>query len=262
MKKVNSKDGTTIAYETKGTGKLLILVDGALAYSKHHGSGSLADELASSFKVVTYDRRGRGHSTDKKPYKVEKEIEDIKALINAEGGTAKLYGFSSGAVLALKATAALKEKITSLAVLEPPFGENTTEAKKEFDYYCLQMNNLLQEGKNTEAVSFFLSDMLPPDMLEGIKQSPDWKLMEAVAPTLAYDNHVMGDGAVPVILSGSIKIPVLVLVGEESPEFKHKAVVELNDTLPNGSLQIINGQMTLVPPNILAPILASFFSNN
>lgn len=261
MKKVKSKDGTTIAYDTKGSGQLLILVDGALAYSQHHGSGYLADELADSFKVLTYDRRGRGKSTDTKPYKVEKEIEDIEALINAEGSIAKLYGFSSGAVLALRATAALKEKITCLAVLEPPFGENTTEAKKDFADYCLLMNSLLQQGKNSEAVSFFLSDMMPPDMLEGIKQSPDWKFMEAVAPTLAYDNQVMGDGAVPVELSGNIKIPVLVLAGGDSPEFKHKAAAELKDSLPNGNFQIIDGQMTLIPPNILAPILVSFFNN-
>src|SRR5687768_1328638 len=98
METVKSKDGTTIAYEKSGKGPALILVGGALA--GRTGGSELAQLLAPHFTVYSYDRRGRGDSGDTKPYAVEREVEDLEALIDAAGGAAFVYGKSSGAALA------------------------------------------------------------------------------------------------------------------------------------------------------------------
>jgi pimeloyl-ACP methyl ester carboxylesterase len=258
MAHINSKDWTGIGFEKVGTGPLLVLVDGALAFREFRGSRQLAAELAERFSVVSYDRRGRGESSDTAPYAVEREIEDIEALVDAHGGRASLYGFSSGAVLALRAAAALGEKVERVVVLEPPFNPDDEESKSASLSYAKQMAALLDEGKRGEAVKFFLADMLPPDVLSEVERSPEFQIMEAVAPTLAHDNAVMGDGAVPQALAQEVSIPVLVLDGAESPDFKHAAADALAAALPNATRVTLPNQNTLVEPSVLAPVIADF----
>lgn len=255
---VTSKDGTMIAFERTGTGPALILVDGALAFREQWGSRPLAAELSNAFTVYTYDRRGRGESTDMQPYTVEREIEDIEALIEDAGGSVHLFGFSSGSVLALKAAAKLDGKVRTLALLEPPFNPPDEASIREFEQFARDMAELLRAGKRGEAVEFFLGDMVPPDALEGMKRSPEWRVLEDVAPTLAYDNLVMGDGAVPAEARAAM-MPTLVLVGGESPEFKHASAEALADALPDARRSTLEGQNTLVPPKVLAPVLTEFF---
>ena len=258
MKTVTSKDGTIIAFDQAGQGPAILLVDGAMGYRALFGGRPLAAELSKQFNVITYDRRGRGESTDTQPYAVEREIEDIEALIDEAGGTAYLYGFSSGAVLALRA-AQLDDKVTKLALLEPPFGSADVQAKQEFADYAKQMAALLAQDKRGDAVAFFLADMMPEEMLEGMRQSPEWPLMEAVAHTLAYDNLVMGDGSVPVEVARAATMPTLILDGGESPDFKHEAADALAEAMPHAVRKTLLGQTTLVPPEVLAPVLSEFF---
>ena len=120
MSKTTSKDGTAIAYEKSGNGPAVILVDGALCYRRLGPMGPISRELASGFTVFTYDRRGRGESGDTAPYAVEREVDDIEALIEVAGGSAFIYGASSGAALALAAASRL-ESIRKLALYEAPF---------------------------------------------------------------------------------------------------------------------------------------------
>lgn len=258
MTQVTSKDGTIIAYEKVGQGPALILIDGAMAYRGYRGGVPLAEELSKDFTVVAYDRRGRGESTDTQPYALAREIEDIEALVDMVGAPVYLYGFSSGSVLTIKAAAALGDKVTKVAVLEPPLNPDDEASKQEFLAFSTHMTQLLKEGKNSDAVAFFLEGMLPPDMLEEMKQTPDWKLMEAVAPTLAYDNVVMGNGAVPAE-AADVHVPALVLDGGESPDFKHAAADDLAAALPNAERKTLEGQMTIVPAEVLAPVLTEFF---
>lgn len=262
MAQATSKDGTTIAYDKVGQGPTVVLVNGAMSYRAYRGEHALAAELASDFTVILYDRRGRGESSDTHPYAVEREIEDVEALINEIDAPVYLYGFSSGAVLALKISAALGARIIKLAVLEPPFNGDDEHEKQDFARYCQQMTDLLQQGRKSDAVAFFLADMLPVEMIEEMKHSPDWKLMEDAAPTLAYDNLIMGDGSVPVEVAASVTVPVLVLEGSESPAFKHSATDALTKALPYAQRRTIEGQNTLVAPEILAPILKEFFRSS
>jgi pimeloyl-ACP methyl ester carboxylesterase len=259
MALIRSRDGTQIAYETTGHGPTVILVDGALAYRGYRGGRPLAAELANDFTAVTYDRRGRGESSDTQPYAVLREIEDIDTLIREAGVPAYLYGFSSGSVLAVRAAAQLGNRVAKVAVLEPPLNSDSSEDKQAFLAYAEQMAQLLKQGKNGDAVAFFLQDMLPPEVLESMKTSPDWMLMERAAPTLAYENLVMGDGAVPSE-AAAVKVPALVLDGGESPEFKRAAADALAAAMPCGKRKTLRGQTTLVPPEVLAPVLKEFFS--
>jgi pimeloyl-ACP methyl ester carboxylesterase len=259
MSQVTSKDGTEIAYERSGQGSAVILVDGAMGYRDHMGMKPLAAELAKNFTTIVFDRRGRGESGDTQPYAVEREIEDIEALIDEVGDSVYLYGFSSGSVLALKAAARLSGKVMKLALLEPPLNEDDAQSRQKFKERSDHMARLLEDGKNGDAVEFFLSDMLPPEVLEGMKQSPDWKVMEGVAPTLAYDNVVMGDGSVPTEAARAATMPTLVLDGGESPEFKHAVADALADAMPHAERKTLEGQITLVPSEILAPVLTEFF---
>ncbi|MGB9927852.1 MAG: alpha/beta fold hydrolase [Methanosarcina sp.] len=259
MQKVTSKDGTIIAYDRTGKGSGVILIDGALSYREHSGGRPLAAELSKEFTVITYDRRGRGESTDTKPYAMDREIEDIEALIDEEGGSAYVYGFSSGSVLALRAAAKLREKIAKLVLHESPLDVDDNDAKQSFAEYKKHITELLKEGKNSDAVSFFFADMLPAEAIEDMKQSPDWQLMEAVAPTLVYENEVMGDGSIPIEVAKKVTVPTLVLDGDKSPDFKHEASDTLAEFILHAQRKTLSGQSTLVSPEVLAPVLKEFF---
>jgi pimeloyl-ACP methyl ester carboxylesterase len=258
MAQLTSNDGTLLGYDEAGSGTPLILIDGAMAYRGYRGGRLLAAALSNHFTVVTYDRRGRGESTDTPPYSVDREIEDIAAILQHLERPAHLYGFSSGAVLALYAAARLGDRVLSLAMLEPPFSPDTPDARREFTSFGDQLLALLRAGARSEAVEFFLKDMLPPEVLQDMKQTRDWKLMEAVAHTMAYDVALLGDGCVPERIASTVSTPALVLDGGESDDYKHVAAEALARALPRGRRRMLEGQMTLVPPEILAPILIEF----
>jgi pimeloyl-ACP methyl ester carboxylesterase len=262
MPRVESKDGTSIAYEAHGRGSVVVLVDGALAHRAYRGGRALAAELAKTHGVVVYDRRGRGESTDESPYAVRREVEDIEALIDASGGRAGLYGFSSGAVLALHAAAALPDKVTRIAFHEPPFGGDDEASKRESLAFAESMSALLRAGDRDGAVELFLRDMLPPEVLRDLRSSSDWSLLAAVAPTLAHDNAVLGDGSVPVSVARRVLVPALVIDGSESPPFKRAAADALARALPSSERRTLEGVDTLVPPDALAPVLTEFFGRS
>lgn len=260
MPHVTSKDGTSIAYDKTGKGPAIVLVDGAMGYREYHGGRPLAAELARTFTVHTYDRRGRGESTDTQPYGVEREIEDIEALIEAAGGSAYLYGSSSGAALALKAAGKLgATKVAKLAVYEPPFNSSDDQAEEDFAQYTRKMAALLDAGKRGDAIAFFLTDMVPAEKLEGMRQSPEWPIMEAVAPTLAYDNAVMGDGSIPVEDAKAATMPALVLDGGTSLDFFHEVAEALAKATPHAERQTIEDQTHMPDPEAIAAALVTFF---
>jgi alpha/beta hydrolase family protein len=157
---VTSRDGTTIAYETTGTGPPLILVDGALCYRDFGPSRKLAEQLAGDFTVITYDRRGRGESGDGLTYAVEREVEDLEALIEAAGGSAHVYGISSGAALALDA-AQRDIGVERLALYEAPFIVDDGRAPIDPDYVS-RLNGFLVAGRPGDAVRLFMRHLDAP----------------------------------------------------------------------------------------------------
>lgn len=279
MKTVTSKDGTTIAYDQYGQGTTVILVAGALGKrSPHQMSRQLAELLSEHFTVIDYDRRGRGDSTDTPPYAVEREVEDIEALIDANGGSAYLYGLSSGAVLALEAAARMPDKVKKLAMYEPPLLIDDSRPPVPHDY-VEQLNAAIAAGNPGDAVEIFMTKAIlipaefvaqmrsvPMDSLYGDEtpvKPPEWEALESVAHTLAYDGIVMrglmsGKPLPPYRWDGN-RAPTLVITGGNSDMFFHTGAKALVDALPDAQHRVLEGQDHAVAPTALAPLLVEFF---
>jgi len=260
MNQVMSKDGTTIAFDRSGQGPALILVGGAFQHRAiDPRTAQLAALLAQHFTVFHYDRRGRGDSSDTQPYAVEREVEDLDALIKESGGSAFVFGMSSGAVLAIEA-AARGLAITKLAFYEPPFNSDDENARQASENYTRQLTALLTEGRRGDAVALAMTTWgAPAEAIAGMRQTPVWSLFESVAPTLAYDNAIMGDGSVPAERLSSITVPTLVIDGGASPAFMQSAAQTLADAFPNAQRRTLEGQTHDVAPDALAPVLEEFF---
>jgi pimeloyl-ACP methyl ester carboxylesterase len=192
---VRSADGTRIVFDVTGHGSPLVLVGAAMQYRALESSQSeLAEALAPRFTVYVYDRRGRGESGDTPPYAVERELEDLEAVIGAAGGTAHVMGGSSGAVLSLRA-AAHGLMIGRLALYEPPFIVDDSRPPVPSDEYVGRLDELIAAGRRRQAVEYFLTFAVrvPPEMLGEMRRTPIWPAMESVAHTLAYDGRIMGE---------------------------------------------------------------------
>jgi pimeloyl-ACP methyl ester carboxylesterase len=257
MDTVRSSDGTTIAFDRLGAGAPVVLVSGASTARAIHAR--LAELLAADFAVLNYDRRGRGDSGDTPPYAVQREVEDLHAVIGAAGGAAAVFGNSSGAVLALRAAAA-GLPITRLALWEPPFMTDP-DAPRRQQAYLAQLTGLLDEGRRGDAMALFMRSIgLPEGMIAGMQQAPMWPGMEALAPTLVYDATIMGDSMVPTGLVASIKAPTLVLDGSDTGAWAASAARALTAVLPNPQRRTLDGQDHNVAWEVLAPVLRAFLS--
>ncbi|HXR50491.1 MAG TPA: alpha/beta fold hydrolase [Verrucomicrobiae bacterium] len=264
MQTVTSKDGTKIAYDKTGQGPAVILVAGAMG-TRSFGHADLAKLLSSSFTVYNYDRRGRGDSTDTQPYAVEREIEDIEALIDEAYGTACLYGISSGACLVLEAAFRLGDKVNKIALYEPPYNSDPAD-RPIWQAYYTKLKDLVVAGQRGKAVEHFMKFLQVPDnMIEGMRKQPMWPGLEAVARTLIYDAQAMGvdTRAVPTELAKKVKVPALVMDGEETfamYPFMRASADELARALPNAKRQTLEGQRHDVSSEVLAPVLTKFFT--
>lgn len=270
MKKVTSRDGTPIAFDQLGKGPAVILVGGATGYRSHPMNVQLVELLAKHFTVLNYDRRGRGDSGDIAPYAVEREVEDIEALIDGTGGSAFVYGKSSGAVLALEAASRLPSKVKKLALYEPPFILDDSRPPLPKDY-VQQLNAAIAAGKRGEAVEIFMTQALriPEEYLAPMREDPSWAETEAVAHTIAYDGIIMGDTMSGRPLSATrtqqwanATMPTLVMVGGNSEPFFHGAAQALVSIVPNSRLRTLEGQDHGVAPEALTPVLVEFFSSH
>jgi pimeloyl-ACP methyl ester carboxylesterase len=258
MPAVTSPDGTSIAYERTGSGPVVVLVDGAMCYRGAGPALPLAARLQDSFTVYTYDRRGRGESSDTMPYAAAREVEDLQAVIAEAGGEVYVYGISSGAALAL-ATAAAGPGIAKLALFEPPYmGE--VEDGARIKEYTERLHELLDAGRRGDAVALFMTNVgIPAQAVAGMRAQPGWALLEAIAPTLAYDDEVLAGGIVTRDLTSTIAVPALVLAGGASPEGLQQAAKATADALPAAEYRTLEGQTHDVAPEALAPVLAEFF---
>ncbi|MEA2575539.1 MAG: hypothetical protein QOH93_2837 [Chloroflexia bacterium] len=259
MREVTSRDGTVITFDQLGEGPAVILVCGGSV--DRMSNAGLAEVLAANLTVYNYDRRGRGQSGDTQPYAVEREVEDIEALVNEAGGAAFLYGTSSGAALALEA-AASGLPITKLALWEPPYilegsrplpPANTAAIYTEF----------VSAGRRGDAVEFFMTKVvgLPDEFAAQARNSPWWPAQEALAHTLAYDATVMGDYSLPAERAASVTTPTLVLDGGASFDWIRDTAKALADILPNGQHRTLEGQTHDVAPQVMGNALVEFFTN-
>jgi pimeloyl-ACP methyl ester carboxylesterase len=264
MDTVTSNDGTPIAFDRTGEGPAVILVGGAFQVRIDPKMSQLAALLAPHYTVFTYDRRGRGDSGDTAPYAVEREVGDLEVLIKEAGGSAFVFGMSSGAVLALDA-AAYGLPTTKLAVYEPPFIVDNSRAALPTDYLT-QLTDLLSADRRGDAVALFMTNPagVPAEFVAGMRQAPFWPAMEAVAHTLAYDGTIMGDtmagNSLPSGRWESVTAPTLVIDGGASHAWIHNGAQALADVLSNVQRRTLDGQDHDVAPEELAPVLTKFFA--
>jgi pimeloyl-ACP methyl ester carboxylesterase len=239
----------------------VILVDGALTVHSSGSGSELAKLLAPRFTVYGFDRRGRGESGDTLPYAVDREIDDIEALVDLAGGSAFLYGHSSGGPLAMRAGIRLGSKVSKIAMYEPPYS-NDPGAQESWSEYLRQLREALAEDRRGDALALFMRFVgTPAEQVDGMRGAPSWPGMEAVAPTLAYDHAaIMGEPwSVPTELATRVSVPVLVMAGDVSHPFMPDAARVLSQAIPQGQLRMLEGQTHEVHPGVLAPVLVEFF---
>jgi pimeloyl-ACP methyl ester carboxylesterase len=256
MNKATSKDGTTLAFDRLGDGPPVILVCGGS--TDRMANAPLAALLAPHLSVLNYDRRGRGDSGDTPPYAVEREVEDIAAVIDAGGGSAFLYGTSSGAALALEA-AASGLPVTKLALWEPPF--ILDESRRPPADTARTYRELVAAGRRGDAVEYFMAKVvgLPPEFVAQARSQPFWEAQEALAHTLAYDATIMGNYSLPTERAAAVTVPTLVLDGGASFAGMAESAQALADVLPDGQRRTLEGQGHDVDPSVQAPVLVEFF---
>lgn len=257
-----STDGTRIAYDRFGDGPPLIVVGGALC--ARTTTRPLAEALAAQFTVFNYDRRGRGDSGDTAPYAVEREIEDLQALLVEAGGAAGVYGHSSGAALVVRA-AAQGTAITAVVLHEPPYSPDTAERRQTSERYTHELGALLGQNRRGDAVALFNALVgVPAQIVAQWRSQPWWAGMEALAPTLAYDSAVLGHadtgGTIPFEQLNRITSPALVLTGGASPPWMTDIGEQVAEALLHGQHVLMKGQQHVVPPEVLVPVLTRFFT--
>lgn len=264
MQKAHSRDGTPIAYETSGAGPAVILVDGAFGSRAFGPNSDLAPLLAEHFTVYRYDRRGRGDSGDTRPYAVEREIEDLEAVIKEAGGSAYVFGISSGAALALEA-AAHGLPIDRLALYEAPFVVDDSRPAIPDDYLT-RLNDLVAQERRGPAIKLFMKEAVNvPSFFVGLMPlMPAWGKLKRVAHTVPYDAMVLGDTGrgepLPAGRWSGATMPTLVAVGGKSPAWMRNGMKALADNLPDTRHRVLEGQTHIVKAKALAPVLTEFFS--
>jgi pimeloyl-ACP methyl ester carboxylesterase len=258
MGEVISEDGTAIVFERIGDGVPLIVVGGALC--DRAVMRPLAESLSRRFGVINYDRRGRGDSGDTQPYAVEREIEDLGALLAAAGGTAAVYGHSSGAGLVLRA-AAQGLPFSKIILHEPPFDPDDQEMRQASEEAAENIRKLLSEGRDSDALEAHMTGTgMPQEMVAQMRAEPWWASMEANAQTLTYDYAIMDPAVEPADIAAAVAVPALVLSGGAGPDWMIEVCQQIANALPQGRLEVLEGQEHVVPPEILTPVLAEFLA--
>ena len=261
MSKVHSSDGTAIAYEKSGEGPAVILVDGALCSRAMGPMPKVASELAERFTVFTYDRRGRGESGDTAQYAVEREIEDVEALIEAAGGSVSLFGASSGAALAIE-VASRSPRVEKLALYEAPFMVDDSREPTPGDYID-RLEAALAADRPGDAVKLFMRLVGAPRIMVALMQvTPMWRKLKAAAHTLPYDARIVKDNQRGEPLTAerwtSATMPTVVFAGGKSPAWMQDAQRALAAALPNAELRVLPGQTHMVKAKVTAPELVDF----
>jgi pimeloyl-ACP methyl ester carboxylesterase len=256
---VTSRDGTRIAVERIGTGRPLVMLGGAL-----QSRGPLrpyAEALSQHLTVFLYDRRGRGESGDTPPYAVEREVEDLAAVVAEAGGTASVYGHSSGAALVLQA-AASGLPVDRIVLHDPPFGSGSEEERRAEQEELQRFEALVAEDRREDVVRLFATSTgMPAEMADALAEDP---MMVANAPTILYEYELLSEkgraGRTPEEQAATVAAPALVVVGGASPPFMADTARRIAGALPDGRLEVLEGQDHVPPQDVVAPVLGRFLA--
>lgn len=259
MQTVKSADGTVLAYDKEGNGPAVVIV--GAGPTDRSGNAALVELLAPRLTVLNYDRRGRGDSGDTQPFTVDREFEDLAAIIDAAGGSAALYGTSGGAIIGLQA-AARGLPITSLVLWEPPYIVPGSRPPVPADYEE-RLRGLLAADRRGDMVELFLTEPagIPAEFVAGMRQFPGWAAQEALAHALVNDAMLVGDFSVPSDMFKKVALPTLVLDGGTTP-WLSTAAEAVAKALPNAKRETLAGQQHNVEPAAIAPAIIEFVKSS
>ena len=260
MQITQSNDGTSIAYETTGSGPLLIIITGALNTHDFGVPGDMVPFLQDHFTVLTYDRRGRGQSTDTPPYTVYKELEDLQALIDTNGGKAYIYGHSSGAALALFCAAEFPEKVLKVAAYEPPLSGGRVE--RVFTKLLIrQIRSQVAKGENLSVVTRFMRFVgMDEELIAETLAGEHGQTIIDMAATIAFEARIQAASS-HFLKSRAHDLvqPVLMLAGTKSFKTSPGIMVDFTHAIPFAESQLLAGQTHSVESQVIAPVLTEFF---
>lgn len=230
------------------------------AFNDRATDAPLAEALQDRFSVITYDRRRRGDSGYTAPYAVEREVEDIEALVEEAGRSASVFGYSSGAVLALMA-AARGLDLPKLALYEPPVSADGDRGLLREDL-AERLRELVEADHRGDAVALFQTEgvVIPVDVVAQLRHAPFWPALEAMAHTLVYETKILGNGSLPTELAASVAVPTLVIAGGESFAYMRETSLALAQIIPDARARVLEGQTHDIAPRALAPVLDDFFA--
>ena len=260
MNIIHSQDNTPIAYETTGSGPLLIIVTGALNTHNFGVPGEMVPFLQDNFTVLSYDRRGRGQSGDTLPYAIEKEIQDLATLIDHNGGKAFLYGHSAGAALALYTAAEYPDKVLKVAAYEPPLGGGWFE-KIMTDLLMRQIQKQVAQGKNLAVVLRFMRFVgMDEQLIKDTLASEHGHTVIDMAGTIVYEAEIQkASKAFLQNQAASLPMPILMLAGTKSFKTTLAIIASFTKVIPHAESLILEGQTHSVEPEVISPILQEFF---
>ncbi len=262
MHTLKSTDGTCIAYTRPGEGPPLVLVDGAFCYRANGPTPLLTPWLSQHFTVYAYDRRGRGESADNRPYDVQREVDDLQAVLNQAGSDAYVLGSSSGGELVLRVLDQGAD-VRKVALYEVPYVNVAGAASAPPPHDAeMQLQKLIAVGDRSGAVTYFMRHVFgaPPlfvSLMRYMARS-SWERNESVAHTLPYDLALMRDWTIPAYAS-AIQTPVLVLNGAKAPLKLQLAAQALAAAIPTAEREILVGQSHNPKPGVMVPALKTFF---
>lgn len=258
-----SADGTRIAFSRQGSGPVLVLVDGAMCHRGFGPAAEMTEVFRDGFTVVSYDRRGRGESGDSSAYEVERELDDLRAVVAAvaEPGEASLLGFSSGAALALRGAAA-GIPVRRVIAYEAPYiwarwGAEGAAARDDLT----TMRDLIARDRRGKAIGHFMVDMVGAPAFVPLMMRLSgrvWKQLLEVAPTLPNDTAVMTSFVPPLEEFAAIPVPVLVMAGTKSKAEMRDPQREIAAAIPRGEHAELEGQDHQVKGAALRPAILDF----
>lgn len=259
IKTVTSADGTLIAYEQGGSGPHLVLVHGTTANRARFAS--IRPRLEEQFTVTTMDRRGCGDSGDNPEYAIDREFEDVVAVVNAVGAPVLLFGHSYGALCALGA-AMRTDKLSGLILYEPWIisGGESLYSPGQLE----RLDALLAEGDREGIVKTMFAEIvgMPPHEMGLLTSSPSWPGRVAAAHTIPREARAEESYRLPADQVAKLSIPVLLLLGGDSPPLAGRVNAMLEKTLPNARTVVMPGQQHIAMdtgPDLLISAVLDFW---
>ncbi len=256
MHTVTSADGTRIGYAQSGSGPALLLVHGTTA--DHRRWYPLLPYLEPHFTVCAMDRRGRGDSGDAPNYHIQREAEDVAAVVDAIGGPVSVLGHSYGAICSLEA-ALLTPNMHRLVLYEPPIPTGIPLTSPEL---LSRMEALIASNDNEAALELFFRETvgMPEHELKAYRQLAAWPIRVKLASTIPREERIDGTYTFDPKRFAALQLPTLLLQGSDSPQYMQQATTTVDSALPNSTIVILSGQrhvaMDTVPEIFISEILS------